>query len=117
MDTLLDRFLRYVRLDTQADEASKNYPSTPGQLVLGKMLMNELREMGLADARQDEHGIVMATLPGTVPGAPTIAWNSHVDTSPETSGKGVNPIIHANYDGKEIVLPGDRNKVLRVADD
>jgi tripeptide aminopeptidase len=116
MDSLLDRFLRYVRIDTQADEKATRYPSSPGQLELGKLLADELRALGLADAHQDEHGIVMATVPGTVAGAPTIAWIAHVDTSPETSGRNVNPVVHRNYDGKDIVLPGDRSKVLRAAD-
>jgi tripeptide aminopeptidase len=117
MDTLLDRFLRYVRLDTQANEASKSYPSTPGQLVLGKILADELRALGLNDAHQDEHGIVMATVPGnTKKPTPTIAWIAHVDTSPETSGKNVNPIIHRSYDGKDIVLPGNADKVLRPSE-
>jgi tripeptide aminopeptidase len=116
MDTLLDRFLRYVRVDTQADETSKNYPSSPGQMVLGKILADELREMGLGDAKQDEHGIITATVPGNVAGAPTIAWNAHVDTSPETSGKNVKPIVHEKYDGRDLMLPGDRTKVLRPSD-
>jgi tripeptide aminopeptidase len=117
MNTLLDRFCRYVRVDTQADETSKTYPSTPGQLELGRMLAEELRALGLRDAEQDEHGIVLATVPATVGhSAPTIAWIAHVDTSPETSGRGVKPVVHANYDGKDIVLPGDTSKVLRAAD-
>jgi tripeptide aminopeptidase len=117
MNTLLDRFCRYVRVDTQADETSKTYPSTPGQLELGRMLTEELRALGLRDAAQDEHGIVMATIPATVKhSAPTIAWIAHVDTSPETTGRGVKPIVHANYGGGDIVLPGDPSKVLRVAD-
>jgi tripeptide aminopeptidase len=114
--TLLDRFLRYVRIDTQADEKTSSYPSTPGQLVLGKMLRDELLAMGLADAVQNEHGIVMATVPGNVPGAPTIAFNSHVDTSPETSGKNVDPQVILNYRGGDLVLPKDPTKVIRVAE-
>jgi tripeptide aminopeptidase len=117
MSTLLDRFCRYVRVATQSDESSKTYPSTPGQLELGRMLADELRALGLRDAAQDEHGIVMATIPPTVAHqAPTIAWNAHVDTSPETSGVNVKPIVHANWDGRDIVLPGDATKVLRAAD-
>jgi tripeptide aminopeptidase len=117
MNTLLERFLRYVRVGTTADEKSTTYPSTPGQLELGRMLVRELREMGLADAEQDEHGIVMATVPGTVShAAPAIAWIAHVDTSPETTGENVQPVVHADYDGKDVVLPGDRSKVLRAAD-
>jgi tripeptide aminopeptidase len=116
MNSLLDRFCRYVRIDTQAEEKATTYPSSPGQLELGRLLAGELRALGLADAAQDEHGIVMATVPATVAGAPTIAWIAHVDTSPETSGRNVRPIVHAGYDGKDVVLPGDPTKVLRVAD-
>jgi len=117
MNTLLDRFCRYVRVTTQADESSKTYPSTPGQLELGRMLAEELRAMGLKDAAQDEHGIVMATIPATVAHkAPVIAFNAHVDTSPETSGVNVKPIVHTNWDGRDIVLPGNPSKVLRPAD-
>ena len=118
MDSLLDRFCRYVRIDTQANEKSTTYPSTPGQLELGRMLADELRTLGIGDASQDEHGIVLGTLPATkgLEKAPVIAWIAHVDTSPETSGKGVNPIVWRNYDGNDVVLPGDKSKVIRVAD-
>lgn len=112
--TLLDRFLRYVRIDTTADEKSTTYPSSPGQLVLGKLLRDELLALGLTDAVQNEHGLVFATIPGNVPGAPTIAFNSHVDTSPETTGKNVDPQIHRNYPGGDITLKD--GKVIRVAD-
>ena len=112
---LLDRFCRYVRIDTQADEASPTYPSTRGQLELGRLLAQELQAMGVRDAAQDEHGIVMATLPATQrKSGPVIAWIAHVDTSPETSGHGVKPLVHRDYDGKDIVLEGDPTKVLRV---
>jgi len=117
MSSLLDRFCRYVRVETQADEAAATYPSSPGQLVLGKILTDELRALGLRDAEQDAHGIVMATVPATVARpAPTIAWIAHVDTSPETSGKGVRPQVLANYAGGDIVLPGNPAQVIRVAD-
>ncbi len=114
--TLLDRFLRYVRVDTQADEKSTTYPSSPGQLVLGAMLRDELLAMGVADARQDEHGLVFATIPGNVPGAPTIAFNAHVDTNPENSGRGVSPQVIRGYRGGDITLPKDTSKVIRVAE-
>lgn len=114
--TLLDRFCRYVRIHTEAVEGAPTYPSSPGQLELGRMLLGELKELGLADARQSEFGVVMATIPATVPAKSTIAWIAHVDTSPETTGKNVKPVIHKNYDGKDIVLPGDPTKVIRVAD-
>ncbi len=114
---LLDRFCHYVRIDTQADEASKTYPSTPGQLELGRLLAQELQALGLRDAIQDEHGIVLATVPATQPKAcPVIAWIAHVDTSPETSGHGVKPQVQRDYDGRDIVLSGDPSKILRVAD-
>ena len=115
--SLLDRFCRYVRIDSQANEAATTYPSTPGQLEMGRLLAQELRDMGVRDAMQDQHGIVLATLPATQAKAcPVIAWIAHVDTSPETSGKNVKPIVHRHYKGTDIVLPGDRTKVLRVAD-
>jgi tripeptide aminopeptidase len=114
---LLERFLRYVQIDTTAGEPGTCVPSSPGQLVLGKLLVEELRAMGLADAAQDQYGIVLATLPSTVPHAsPTIAFNSHVDTSPETTGAGVKPQIIENYAGGDIVLPGDARQVIRATD-
>ncbi len=117
MDTLLDRFLRYVRIDTQANEQAGTYPSSPGQLELGRLLLGELRELGLRDATQDEHGIVTATVPATAKRAvPTIAWIAHVDTSPETTGKNVKPQVVRNYDGRDLVLPGDPSKVLRPSE-
>lgn len=117
MSTLLDRFLRYVQLDTQSDETSTTSPSTAKQLVLSKMLAEECRALGLADVSCDERGIVMATVPATVKHtAPTIVWNSHVDTSPEYSAANVKPIVHQNYKGGDIVLPGDRSKVLKVSE-
>ena len=116
VDTLLDRFLRYVKVETTAVEQTDKYPSSPGQLELGKMLLGELRELGIRDAAVDEHGIVMGTLPATVEGGPTIAWISHMDTSPEFTAKNVKPIVHRDWDGKDIVLPGDPPKVIRVAE-
>ncbi|HUR53230.1 MAG TPA: peptidase T [Gemmataceae bacterium] len=114
--TLLDRFLRYVRIDTTADDRSTTYPSTPGQLVLGALLRDELLAMGVADARQNEHGYVFGTIPGNVPGAPTIVFNAHVDTNPETTGKDVDPQVIRDYRGGDIVLPKDPSKVIRVSD-
>jgi tripeptide aminopeptidase len=116
MDSLLDRFCRYVRVDTQAVVGASSYPSSPGQLELGRLLLAELKALGLADAVQDAHGLVFATVPGNVPGAPTVAFLAHVDTSPETTGRDVKPLVHTDYDGRDIVLPGDPSKVLRVAD-
>jgi tripeptide aminopeptidase len=117
MDTLLDRFCRYARIDTQANETSTTYPSSPGQLELGRQLVGELLELGLRDAAQDGHGIVLATVPATVARpAPVVAWIAHVDTSPETTGRNVKPTLHRKYAGGDIVLPGDPGKVIRVAD-
>ena len=114
---LLDRFLRYVRLDTRADETSGTVPSTAKQLVLSRLLADECRELGLTDVELTEHGTVYATLPAS-PGcdAPAIAWFAHVDTSPEFSGTGVTPQVHANYDGSDLPLPGDPSLVIRVAE-
>jgi tripeptide aminopeptidase len=117
MNTLLDRFLRYVRIDTQAVEQTTAYPSSPGQLDLGRLLVGELRELGLADAVQDNFGIVTATVPATTKRTvPVIAWFAHMDTSPETTGKNVNPIVHRNYAGDDIILPADPSKMLRPAE-
>ena len=116
MVTLLDRFCRYVKIESTAVEGSENYPSSPGQLELGKMLADELRSLRISDVSVDEHGIVTATIPGTVENAPTIAWLAHMDTSPEASAKHVKPVVHTNYDGKDIHLPGDASKVICVAE-
>lgn len=115
--TVLDRFLRYVQYDTQSDESSKAYPSTEKQLVLLRDLATELRQVGLTDAVVDEFGYVMATVPATTSaGVPTIGFIAHVDTSPEMSGANVKPIVHRNYDGRDLVLPDDPAAILRLSD-
>jgi len=117
MSPLLERFLRYVQIDTQSNEASTTVPSTAKQLDLCRLLVGECRELGLADVCMDEYGIVMATIPATVMArSPTIAWVAHVDTSPETSGTSVKPIVHSQYLGADIVLPGDPTKIITRAD-
>lgn len=116
MDTLLDRFLRYVKIETTAVEETDKYPSSPGQLELANLLAGELRALGAQCVEVSEHGIVMATVPGNVDSAPTIAWLAHMDTSPEASGKNVKPNIIRNYDGQDIRLPGDPSKVITVAE-
>lgn len=117
MSTLLERFLRYVRIDTQSDETSATSPSTKKQLTLSQMLTDECRALGLMDISCDERGIVMATVPATVSHtAPMIVWNAHVDTSPEYSATNVNPVVHRDYPGGDIVLPGDPSKVLKVSE-
>ena len=116
--SVLDRFLRYVQVDTQSREGADTYPSTPGQLVLLNALVDELRGIGLSDAAIDAHGYVMATIPATTPkaGVPTIGFIAHVDTSPEMSGAGVRPIVHPAYDGRDLLLPDAPGAVLREAD-
>jgi tripeptide aminopeptidase len=117
MTELLDCFLRYVRIDTQSDETSTSSPSTLKQLELSRLLVDECRALGLDDVSCADNGIVMATVPATVDHqAPTIVWNSHVDTSPEYSGTNVQPVVHEDYGGGDITLPGDPSKVIRVAD-
>jgi tripeptide aminopeptidase len=101
---LLERFLRYVRVDTQAARERTQSPSTPGQLELARMLVAELQRAGLQDAVLDANGYVTATLPGTV-GAPVIGLLAHVDTSPDAPGAGVEPIVHRAYDGGVLELP------------
>jgi tripeptide aminopeptidase len=114
---LLERFLRYVRIETTAQADAEVYPSSPGQMELGRLLLAELKGMGLTDARQDRHGIVLAMVPATVEGAgPAIAFCSHLDTSPETSGKNIRPQVVEDYSGGDLALPGDESKVIRVAD-
>ena len=116
-DRLLERFLRYVKIPTTSDPAADCYPSSSGQWELGKILVQELVQMGLADSCQDEHGLVWATLPANVSSeTPTIAWNAHLDTSPETSGEGVNPQVIENYQGGDLVLPGNAQAIIRVAE-
>ena len=105
-DDLLDRFLRYVRVDTQSARDRTGSPSTPGQLDLSRMLVDELREIGLEDAALDGDGYVFATLPATNGvDAPTVGLIAHVDTSPDAPGTGVEPIVHRAYDGRTLELP------------
>jgi tripeptide aminopeptidase len=115
----LERFLRYVTINTRADESSSSCPSTPGQLTLLRTLVNEAGAIGLSDISMDEHGYVMATIPATTAKShvPTIGFIAHVDTSPEMPGHDVQPIVHANYDGRDLTLPDDPSAVLRAADD
>jgi tripeptide aminopeptidase len=114
-ERLLQRFLRYVQVDTTAGDGSQGYPSSAGQLELGRVLAAELRQIGLADVEQDSYGIVLATLPSNCQRqVPVIAFNAHLDTSPETTGKDVKPQVWRNYDGRDLTLPGDRSQVIRV---
>jgi tripeptide aminopeptidase len=115
--TLTERLLRYVVIDTQSDPASPTCPSTEKQKNLGRLLAAELKELGLADAHLDEHGYVYATIPAnTSKRVPVICFCSHMDTSPDCSGKDVKPQLVRNYQGGDIILPGDRSQVIRVAE-
>lgn len=116
MENLLDRFLRYVAVDTQSDENSESQPSTEKQLVLLEMLRDELRALGL-EAELDQWGYVMATLPSNLDHkAPAIGFIAHVDSSPDASGKDVKAQIIRDYDGGDIELKGVPGLALRVAD-
>ena len=116
-ERMLARFLQYVQIDTTANEATESYPSSPGQRELGRLLAQQLQELGLADAHQDSHGLVWATIPATVArDVPVIALNAHLDTSPETSGANVKPQVIRSYAGGDLVLPGDPQQVIRIAD-
>ena len=113
---LLDRFIRYVQIDTTACDTSTTYPSSPGQLVLGKLIAAELRAMGAIDVEQTDKGIVFATLPGVKAKlGPVVAWIAHLDTSPETTGNNVKPMVHENYQGEPIPLPGKPGLTLDPA--
>ena len=115
--SVLERFLRYVRIDTQSDAASLTCPSTEKQKDLGRLLAQELRDLGLTDGHMDEHGYVYATLPtNTAKPVPVICFCSHMDTSPDCTGKGVKPQIVRNYRGGDIVLPADPKQIIRAAE-
>jgi tripeptide aminopeptidase len=115
--TVTERFLRYAVIDTQSDPASPTCPSTEKQKDLGRLLAAELQAMGLSDAHLDPFGYVYATIPGnTEKQVPVICFCSHMDTSPDCTGKGVKPQIVRNYRGGDIVLPGDPAQVIRAAD-
>jgi len=117
--SVIERFLRYVKLDTASDPTSESTPSTAKQLVLLDLLVEELSALGLKDAKRDEFGIVMATLPANTSkkNVPVIGFLAHVDTSPELSGANVKPIVHRNYDGRDIVLPDHPSAVLSPKED
>ena len=114
--TVTERFLRYVTIDTQSDPNSDSFPSTEKQKDLGKLLVTELHAIGITDAHLDEYGYVYATIPGNTGKAniPVICFCSHMDTSPDCSGKDVKPIVHSNYQGADIVLPGDLTQIIKL---
>jgi tripeptide aminopeptidase len=112
-----ERFLRYVVIDTQSDPASPTCPSTEKQKNLGGLLATELQALGISDAHLDEHGYVYATIPATSDKkVPVICFCSHMDTSPDCTGKDVKPQIVRNYRGGDILLPGDPSQIIRAAD-
>lgn len=115
--TVTDRFVRYAKIDTQSDPTSPTCPSTEKQKDLGKVLVEELTAMGIKDAAMDEHGYIYATLPSnTSKKVPTICFCSHMDTSPDCSGTNVNPVIHKNFQGTDLVLPNDNSQVIKFAE-
>jgi tripeptide aminopeptidase len=108
-----EKFLRYVQIDTTADPQSNTFPSSMIQKNLGQLLVNELLAMGIKDAEMDQYGYVFATIPSNLTySVPTICFCAHMDTAPDCSGTDVKPIVHRNYDGKDIVLPDDSSQVL-----
>lgn len=117
-ETVLDRFLRYVVIDTQSDASSPTQPSTAKQLTLGKLLVEELQAIGISDAHLDEHGYVYATIPANSGknNVPVICFCSHMDTAPDFSGTGVKPQVIKNYQGGDITLPGDKNRIIRFSE-
>jgi tripeptide aminopeptidase len=115
--TVTERFLRYVTIDTQSDPESPSSPSTEKQKDLGRVLAAELKAMGVEDAHLDDFGYVYGTIPGNTPKkVPVICFCSHMDTSPDVTGKDVKPQIVKNYRGGDITLPGDTSQVIRFAE-
>lgn len=114
---LLGRFLKYVKVDTRADAQATQYPSSPGQIELGKLVRDELISMGADGVELNQKGILVATIPSNVEhDVPVVAFNSHFDTSPEASGTNVQPTVIEKYAGGDIRLAGDSSKVITVAD-
>ena len=113
-ENIAKRFIRYVQIDTQSDPQSGKHPSTEKQKDLSKILVEELKQIGIANAEMDGYGYVYATIPSNSEknNIPVICFCSHVDTAPDCSGTNVKPILHKNYDGEDIVLPGDHSQVL-----
>ena len=117
-DALAERFMRYVQVDTQSDPESEQFPTTEKQKNLGKILFEELTQMGLSDVELDDYGYVYATIPSNSDNKdiPVICFCSHVDTAPDCSGTHVKPLLHKQYNGSDIVLPDDVTQVLRKQD-
>ncbi len=115
---LVDRFVRYVKIDTQSDPNSDAHPTTEKQKDLGKLLQQELLQMGIADSSIDSFGYVYGTIPSNTDkkNVPVVCFCAHVDTAPDCSGTNVKPIVHHNYNGADIVLPDDPTQVLKTSD-
>ena len=116
--SLVERFLKYVKIDTQSDPESSSSPSTEKQKNLGKVLVDELRSFGISDAEMDDYGIVYACLASNSSKnrIPKVMFCSHMDTSPDCSGENVKPIIHENYQGQDLILPDDKSQVIRLSE-
>ncbi|MBA2249291.1 MAG: peptidase T [Chitinophagaceae bacterium] len=117
-EALVERFMRYVQIDTQSDPQSETYPTTEKQKNLSRVLLNELHAMGIGGAELDDNGYVYATIPSNSKkdNVPAICFCSHVDTAPDCSGANVKPILHKKYDGNDIILPDDITQVLKLKD-
>ncbi|MDP9076896.1 MAG: peptidase T [Bacteroidota bacterium] len=116
--TVVNRFLKYVTIDTQSDPSSETFPSTEKQKDLGRLLVKELLEIGITDAHLDAYGYVYATISSNTGKAnvPVICFCSHMDTAPDCSGTGVKPLVHTNYQGDDIILPDDPSQIIRLKD-
>jgi tripeptide aminopeptidase len=116
-ESVVDRLLRYVRINTQSKEGVDSIPSTPNQMVFARLLVEELQQLGVGDAHVDNHSYVYGTIPSNLPErdrakVPSIGFISHLDTSPEVSGDRISPVIHHTYQGKDIFLPADSTQVI-----
>ena len=117
MRPIAERFMRYVKVDTQSDPHSTSFPSTEKQKDLSRILVHELLAMGIADAHLDDFGYVYATIPSNAEKkVPVVCFCSHVDTAPDCSGANVKPILHLNYQGADIVLPDDPTQIISTED-
>jgi tripeptide aminopeptidase len=115
--SVTERFIRYAKIDTQSDPNSKTCPSTEKQKNLSRVLVEELKAIGISDAELDEHGYVYATIPSnTTKNVPVLCFCSHVDTSPDCTGENVNPVVHKNYQGGDIVLPNDKTQIIKFSE-
>ena len=117
MQNLLDRFLDYVRFETRPDESSSSSPSSESQMLFAERLAGELERIGMAEVTLDGNGYIMATLPANteVP-APVIGFIAHMDTSPEAPSENINPLVHPDYDGKEVLLNREKGIILSPAE-